>query len=232
MGLSTNYGGRVAFALLLWMSLAVACTAGDPSPSAGEPTLSPNAGSIMSVVPPEGGTPVPMHLFTPDPAIGQATPAASEAVTGDRAPEATEMAQRDPPVLTVGGAQALLSFPIRFAEDVPEGYELDPWVTMRKGPMPGDAPRGASVRYIPEVGEPFRRELIIEQFLGSEEGLYPDDLTPSAPEMVGPFEAQVYEIPEAGILRLLWRDPELGVNYDAFSTLGKEETLQIVSSFR
>ncbi len=144
MGTSINYGGRVAFALLLWMALAVACTAGGSPPSAGEPTLSPNAGSMMSVVPPEGGTPVPMNLFTPGPASGQANPAASEVVAGDRAPEATEMAQRDPPVLTVSGAQELLTFPIRFAEDVPEGYELDPWVTMRKGPMPGDAPRGAS----------------------------------------------------------------------------------------
>ena len=232
MGTSINYGGRVVFALLLWSSLAVACTAGDSPPSAGEPALSPNAGSLMSVVPPEGGTPVPIHLFTPEPATGQAKPSASEAVTGDQVPEATEMARRDPPILTVSGAQELLSFPIRFAEDVPEGYELDPWVTMRKGPMPGDAPRGASVRYILEVGEPFQRELIIEQFLGSEEGLYPVDLTASALEMVGPFEAQVYEIPEAGILRLFWRDPELGVNYDAFSTLGKEDTLRIVRSFK
>ncbi len=62
--------------------------------------------------------------------------------------------------------------------------------------------------------------------------MYPVDLTASAPEMVGPFEAQVYEIPEAGILRLFWRDPELGVNYDAFSTLGKEDTLRIVRSFK
>ena len=72
MGTSINYGGRVVFALLLWMSLAVACTAGGSPPSAGEPTLSPNAGSMMSVVPPEGGTPVPMNLFTPVPATGQA----------------------------------------------------------------------------------------------------------------------------------------------------------------
>ena len=98
--------------------------------------------------------------------------------------------------------------------------------------MPGDAPRGVIVRYIAKGGEPPLRELIVEQFLGSEEGLYPDDLTPSAPEMVGPFEAQVYEIPEAGVVQLYWRDPELGVNYDAFSTLGKEETLQIVRSFK
>lgn len=187
---------------------------------------------MMSVVPPEGGTPVPMHLFTPEPATGQAKPVASEVDTGERATEATAMAQRDPPILTVSGAQELVAFPIRLAEKVPEGYELDPWVTMRKGPMPGDAPRGVSVRYIPKVGEPFQRELIVEQFLGSEEGLYSDDLTPGAPEMVGPFEAQVYEIPEAGVIRLYWRDPDLGVNYDVFGTLGKEETLRLVRSLR
>lgn len=232
MGKHLNNLGGIALALLLLVPIAVACTTSDDPPEAVAPTPSPNAGSMMSVVPPEGGTPVPVHLFTPGPATGQAKPAASEAGTGDRVPEATEMAQRDPPVLTVGGAQELLTFPLRFAENVPEGYELDPWVTMRKGPMPGDAPRGASVRYIPEGGEPFQLELIVEQFLGSEEGLYPENLTPGAPEMVGSFEARVYEIPEAGVLQLFWRDPELGVNYDAYSTLGREETLHIVSSFK
>lgn len=61
--------------------------------------------------------------------------------------------------------------------------------------------------------------------------MYPDDLTPSAPEMVGPFEAQVYAIPEAEILQLFWSDPELGINYAVFSTFGKAETLRIVKSF-
>lgn len=225
-----NNVGRVVFAILLLASLAVACTAGDVQPSAGEPTQSPNAGSMMLIIPHEGATPVPLHLYTPEPDAGRAKLAVSEAETVDRAPDATEMAQRDPPVLTVSGAQELVPFPIRIAENVPEGFESDPWVTMLEGPMPGDAPRGASVRYVPKGGESFPRELTVDQFLGSEEGLYPDDLTPSAPEMVGAFEAQVYEIPEAGVMLLFWRDPELGVNYDVFSSFGKEETLRLVRS--
>lgn len=218
--------------LLLCVSLMVACTASEEPPLVEEPTLSPNAGSMMLVVPPEGGTPVPINLFTPDPNTGQTRPVARDVEAGERAPDATAMAQRDPPLLTVAVAQELVTFPIRIAEDLPGGYELDPWVTTRKGSMPGDAPKGVNVRYIRQSGEQFQRELIVEQFLGSEDGLYPDDLTPSSPEMVGPFEAQVYEIPEAGVLRLFWRDPELGVNYDAFSTLDKDDTLQIVRSFK
>lgn len=225
-------GVRVALSLMLWASLVVACTAGDVQPPIGEPTQSPNAGSMMQIIPHEGATPVPLHLYTPEPATGQPKPAVSKVETREREPVATEMAQRDPPFLTVSGAQELLTFPIRIAEHVPEGYELVPYVNLRSGPMPGDAPTGVIVRYIPKDREQFPRELIVEQFLGSEEGLYPDDLTPSAPEIVGPFEAQVYEIPEAGVVLLYWRDPELGVSYDVFSTLGKEETLQIIRSFK
>ncbi|MDE2938267.1 MAG: hypothetical protein OXR67_05030 [Chloroflexota bacterium] len=226
-------GVRVAFALLLLASLVVACAASDAPPSAGEPTPSANAGSIMSVVPLGGGTPVPMHLFTPDPTAGREPPPAGEMETEGFSPEATQMAQRDPPVLTVSGAQELLTFPIRTAEYVPEGYELDTWVTMLEGPMPGDAPRGVTVRYIPEGGEPFPfpHELTIEQFLGGER-THHGGLTPSAPEMVGAFEAQVYKIPEAGVVRLFWRDPELGVIYDVNSTFDKQETLRIVRSFK
>ena len=114
-----NNFGKVAFAMLLLASLAVACTAGDDPPSAGEPTQSPNTGSMMLIIPHEGATPVPLHLYTPEPATGQPKPAASKAETRDREPDATEMAQRDPPFLTVSGAQELLTFPIRIAETVP-----------------------------------------------------------------------------------------------------------------
>ena len=224
---------RVAIAVVLWVSLLVACTSSDTPSSAGAPTPSANADSMMSVVPPEGGTPVPMHLFTPDPTVGQESRPTRGVETEAPAPQATELAQRDPPVLTVSGAQELLTFPIRIAGYVPEGYELDPWVTMLEGPMPGDPPRGVSVSYIPEGGEPFPfpHELTVEQFL-ADERTHPSDLTPSRPELVGPFEAQVYEIPEAGVVRLFWRDPEPGVNYDVLSSFNKEETLRIVRSFK
>ena len=97
--------------------------------------------------------------------------------------------------------------------------------------MPGDAPRGVSVRYIPEGGEPFPfpHELTLEQFL-ADERTHHSGLTPSPLEMVGAFEAQVYEIPEAGVIRLFWRDPGQGVNYDVLSSFDMEETLRIVRS--
>ena len=176
---------------------------------------------------------MPVHLFTPGPTAGQESPPAGKPETAGFSPDATQMAQRDPPVLTVRGAQELVTFPIQVAEYLPEGYELDPWVTMLKGPRPGDAPRGVSVRYIPEGGEPFpfAHELTVEQFL-ADERTHHSGQTPSAPEMVGPFEAPVYEIPEAGVIRLFWRDPELGVNYDILSSFNKGETLQMVRSFK
>ena len=71
----------------------------------------------------------------------------------------------------------------------------------------------------------------MEQFL-ADERTHHSGQTPSAPEMVGPFEAQVYEIPEAGVIRLFWRDPGLGVNYDILSSFNKGETLQMVRSFK
>ena len=217
---SKNNRGRVAFALLLWASLVVACTAGDDPPSAGEPTPSSNAGSIMSVVPPEGGTPVPMYAFTPDPPA--TTPKLpGEAETEDFAPRATSLAQRDPPILTLEGAQENVTFPIRIAEYVPAGYELEPWVMMLEGLPHESKARGVIVRYVPEGREPFPfpHELEVEQLLGGER-THHGGLTPSAPEMVGAFEAQVYDI------------PELGVNYDVLSTFGKEETMRIARSFK
>ncbi|MDE2937412.1 MAG: hypothetical protein OXR67_00620 [Chloroflexota bacterium] len=113
---------------------------------------------------------MPMHFFTPNPTSGQPPPSAGKVETERFSLEATQMAQRSPPVLTLSGAQELVTFPIQIAGYVPEGYELDLWVMMLKGPMPGDAPRGVTVRYIPECGEPFPfpQELIVEQFLADE----------------------------------------------------------------
>lgn len=220
---------RTSFALLLWSSLAVACTASDDLPPAGELTPSPNAGAVMRIVPPEGGSPVPVHLITPDPTYVQAKPPASEAEPRPT-PNATEMAQKEPPVLTLEAAQQLVTFPIRIAEYVPEGYKLEPWAIMLPGPMPGDAPRGVLVRYSPE-GQEWVPFLEVEQFLGGEVST-PGNLVLSAPEMVGAFEAQVVEVPEVGVIQLYWRDPELGVNYSVLSYLNMEETLRIARSFK
>lgn len=176
---------------------------------------------------------MPVHLYTPQPTESQAPPPANNAGTKDFVPDATKLAQMEPPVLTLAGAQAVMPFPIRIAEYLPDGYVLDPWLMVLPGPLPGSDPRGVAVRYIREKDHPlsFPRELMVEQYLG-EGGDHSGGLTPSAPEMVGEFEAQVYEIPEAGVVRLFWRDPELGVNYDVHSTIDKVESLRVVRSFK
>ena len=218
---------------LSYVLLAVACTASDSPPLEGAPTPSANAGAMMLVEPPEGGTPIPVHLYTPEPIEEQADEPTKQVDAQAFAPEATKLAQRDPPVLTLEGSQLRVPFSIKIAEYLPEGYELDPWIMMLPGPMPGSNPRGVAVRYISVGKEPVlsSRELMVEQYL-AEEGPGSGGLEPSAPEMVGDYEAQVYEIPEAGIIRMTWRDSELGVNYDAHSSLDLEDTLRIVRSFK
>lgn len=232
MGKGIACDARATFTVLLWASFVVACTASEDLPPPGESTPSANTGAMMRVVPPDGGTPVPVHLYTPPPKGGQAPPPASVTKTQDFVPDATKLAQRDPPVLTLAGAQDVVPFPVRVAQYLPEGHELDPWLMVLPGPLPGSDPRGVVVRYIGERdhSQSFPSELMVEQYLG-EGGDLSGGLTPSAPEMIGDFEAQVYEIPEAGVVRLVWRDPDLGVIYDVQSTLDKEETLRIVGSF-
>ena len=78
---------------------------------------------------------------------------------------------------------------------------------------------------------PFPHHMEVNQYLG-EVGIHFLNLTQSAPEDVGGIEIEVYEIPEASVIQLYWRDPEQGVIFDILSTFDKEETLRIVRSFK
>ena len=251
MGKRTTSWVGTTFALLIGASLMVACTSttGGVPPSAtsvqtqngesesgkiaGSPTLSPNANSVMSVIDPSGdGTPVPMYAVTPAP-VSSVTPRTEETEIVADPPMATRMAQQDPRILTLEGAQEVVPFHIQKAEYIPEGYERDQWVMMLEGFAYGNEVKGVMTRYVP-IGLkpfPFPHEMMVEQYLG-EETTDHGGLTPSSPENVGSFEAQVYEIPEAGIIRLSWRDPEPGINFDVVSTFDKEETLRIVRSLK
>ena len=151
--------------------------------------------------------------------------------TEDFVPDAPVLAEEVPPVLTFAGAQENATFPIQVAEYIPAGYKLDPWVLVVKGlPPESDKTKGVIVRYIREDGGLPPLELAVEQYLAEE--VSSGGLVPSAPEMVGAFEAQVYEIPEAGVVRLTWRDPEIGVVFDIQSPFDAEETLRVARSFK
>ena len=221
--------GGIAFVLMLLVSFLVACATSDEPPPPGKPTPSANSGAMMLVVQPEG-TPVPVHLYAPEPTADSVAPT-RQTETEDFVPDATVLAEHVPPFLTFAGAQENTTFPIQVAEYIPAGYELDPWVVVVKGlPPQSDKTRGVIVRYIREDGGLPPLELLVEQYLAEE--VSSGGLVPSAPEMVGAFEAQVYEIPEAGVVRLTWRDPEIGVVYDIQSPFEVEEALRVARSFK
>ena len=221
--------GGIAFVLMLLVSFLVACATSDEPPPPGKPTPSANSGAMMLVVQPEG-TPVPVHLYAPEPTADSVAPT-RQTETEDFVPDATVLAEHVPPFLTFEGAQENATFPILIAEHIPAGYKLDPWVLVLKGlPPESNKTRGVIVRYIREDGGLPPLELAVEQFLG--EQVSSGGLVPSAPVMVGAFEAQVYEVPEAGVVRLTWRDPEVGVVYDIQSPFDVEETLRVARSFK
>ena len=204
---------------------------------AGAPTLSPNAHAVMSVTDPLGDkTPVPMYTFTPAPSPTPVTPVPTRpaaTTVADESALATTMAERDPRIMTQEGAQEGAPFHIQKAEYVAEGYELDQWVNPLEGLSYDNEVKGVYMRYVP-IGLkpfPFPHEMMVNQYL-AEDGTPPGGLTPSAPEDVGGFEAQVYEIPEVGVIQLYCRDPERGVIFDIVSPFDKEETLRIVRSFQ
>ena len=97
----------------------------------------------------------------------------------------------------------------------------------------GNEVKGVGTRYVLIGLEPypFPHMMTVEQYLAENE-IHRGGLVPSAPEDVGGFEAEVFEIPETGgVILLSWRDPERGVVFDVTSTFDKGEALRIVRSF-
>ena len=182
---------------------------------------------------------------TPDQSIEPDTLSDAERAAKIREAVQAQADQRNPQIMTLEEAREVVPFQILTPEYLPEGYEPEEFVAVKKGPESGGREalskpfvvKGVSINYLKVVGPSgSRRESIsIEQEVGGRPPGSVGGAEKASVEDIGGLSADVWKgemMTGAALVAVFWVDPSRGVGTSIASGASVEETLRVARSFR
>ena len=182
---------------------------------------------------------------TPDQSVEPDTLSEAERAAKIREAVQAQADQRNPQIMTLEEAREVVPFQVLTPEYLPEGYEPEEFVAVKKGPESGGREalskpfvvKGVSINYLKVVGPSgsHRESISIEQEVGGKPPRWVGGAEKAGAEDIGGLSVDVWKgelMTGAAFVAVFWVEPSRGVGTSIMSAASVEETLRVARSFR